>query len=142
MDIYLTFTKKQKKQSRPYVKMDMAIEKANDELQIVYGWANVSEVHNQPIKDLQGDIIESEILEKAAYDFMENSRRADKAHKEQGVGVVVESMYFSKEKKDMLGIDLQNTGWWVGIKVLDKSLWQDIKDGKYSMFSIGGWASY
>ena len=29
-------------------------------------------------------------------------------------------------------------GWWIGFKVTDPEVWEKVKDGTYSMFSIEG----
>ena len=57
-----------------------------------------------------------------------------------GVAVLVESMVFTKEKQNALGI-AEGTipeGWWIGFKVTDPDVWDKVKDGTYSMFSIEG----
>ena len=30
------------------------------------------------------------------------------------------------------------TGWWIGFQVTDVDVWEKVKDGTYSMFSIEG----
>ena len=61
-------------------------------------------------------------------------------HKRSGVGRVIESCVFTKEKADALGIppNILPEGWWVGFKIDDDEVWEKIIVGKYSMFSIGG----
>jgi hypothetical protein len=49
-------------------------------------------------------------------------------------------MVFTKETQAALGIDLKKTGWWIGFKVDDDTVWDAIKSGKYRAFSIGGMA--
>lgn len=31
-------------------------------------------------------------------------------------------------------------GWWIGFRVTDDDVWEKVKSGEYSMFSIGGTA--
>ena len=62
-------------------------------------------------------------------------------HERMGVGRCVESMMFTKQKQDSLGIDLGLIGWWVGFKVDDVGVWKRIKAGELPEFSIGGKAS-
>ena len=61
-------------------------------------------------------------------------------HERGGVAVLVESCVFTKEKMWAIGIPdgLIPEGWWIGFKVLDDDVWQKVKDGEYSMFSIEG----
>ena len=107
---------------------------AKADKQLVFGWASVAE-----IEDLQGDVIDAGALEKAAYDFVLNSRVGGEMHEVKGVATLVESFFITEEKAQALGIDegwLNH--WWVGFKVLDADVWAKIKSGEYKMFSIGG----
>ena len=107
---------------------------AKADKQLVFGWASVAD-----IKDLQGDVIEPEALEEAAYNFVMNSRVGGEMHEVKGVATLVESFFITEEKAQALGIDegwLNH--WWVGFKVLDADVWAKIKSGEYKMFSIAG----
>jgi len=104
--------------------------------QMVFGWASVVEKDGQPVIDLHGDEIDSETLEKAVYDYVINSRRGDDSHVFEDTAQMIESMYFSKEKQDALGIDLGRVGWFVGYKVSDGA-WDMVKENRFA-FSIGG----
>ena len=33
---------------------------------------------------------------------------------------------------------LPDAGWWIGFKVTDSGVWEKVKDGTYTMFSIEG----
>jgi len=57
-----------------------------------------------------------------------------------GIGKLVESMIFTIEKQEALGIPegVLPIGWWVGFKISDAETWSDIKSGKLNAFSIGG----
>ena len=61
-------------------------------------------------------------------------------HQRGGVGHVIESIVFTKEKAAALGIpaDILPEGWWIGFKITDDEVWEKIKSGEYSMFSIEG----
>lgn len=106
-----------------------------DERQIVFGWASVAE-----IEDSQGDVIPLEELEKAAYEYVLNSREGGEMHETIGVAKLIESMVFTPEKLKSLGLkeDATKHGWFVGFKVEDAAAWEKIKSGEYKMFSIGG----
>lgn len=53
---------------------------------------------------------------------------------------LVESVVFTEEKMQAMGIPKGTlpVGWWIGFKVLDKEVWEKVKDGMYPMFSIEG----
>ena len=41
---------------------------------------------------------------------------------------------------DVDNLKNNTVGWWIGFKVLDEEVWEKVKDGTYSMFSIEGTA--
>lgn len=118
------------------------IAKTADDQRLVFGWLSVSQDEDgNTVIDSQGDMIEPEELEKAAYDYVLYARAAGEMHERiEGVGRLVESIVFTKEKQEALGIPpgLLPVGWWVGFKVDDPDVWQKIKSGEYRAFSIGG----
>ena len=53
-------------------KAEWLLQKSDDDKMLAFGWANVSlTVDGETIEDYQGDIIEPEELENAAYNFVE-----------------------------------------------------------------------
>jgi hypothetical protein len=110
----------------------------NDEQQIMFGWFSVATKGGVDVVDTQQDIVKIDTLEKAAYKFVQQSRIGGEMHKAIGVGTVVESMVFTQQKQDALGIKLGFEGWWGGIHFPDKNIWKKVKEGTYKAFSIGG----
>ena len=112
--------------------------KSDDSKRQVFGWASVAvNVGGQQITDWQEDVIDPDELEKAAYDFTANFGTAGEMHEREGVGQLIESIVFTKEKTAALSIPdgiLPAAGWWTGFKINDDEVWQKIKDGSYSMF--------
>lgn len=121
--------------------MNCEISKLDIEKQIVYGWASVVEKNGVPVVDQQGDVISIDEIEKAAHKFLTDCRIAGDSHITKGVGHLVESIVFSKDLQKALDIDLGQTGWFVGFKVTDDDVWNRVKKGELSMFSIGGTGS-
>jgi len=117
------------------------IVKSDDEKRQVFGWASVSARQSgEVIEDWQEDIIEIDELEKAAYAFAKDYATAGEMHERGGVGELIESVVFTKEKAAAIGIPdgILPEGWWLGFQITDDDVWQKIKDGEYSMFSIEG----
>ena len=105
---------------------EFAITKVADEQQIVLGWANVSvTADGTPIEDYQHDMIEPEELERAAYEYVLKFRDTGEGHnpKLRKKGKLVESVVFTKEKLEAMGIPegVVPLGWWIGFKIEDKS---------------------
>ena len=117
------------------------IMKSDDEKMLAFGWASVSmRVDGEVIEDWQKDIVEPDELENAAYDFVLLYREGGEMHERGGAAVLVESVVFTEEKMQAMGIPAGTLpiGWWIGFKVLDEDVWEKVKDGTYPMFSIEG----
>ena len=119
----------------------LAVMKSDNDKRLVFGWANVAvRVDGEQIIDWQQDAIDIAELENAAYDYVAQFGTAGEMHRRGGVGRVIESIVFTKEKASALGIppDILPEGWWIGFKIMDDEVWEKIKSGEYSMFSIEG----
>jgi Putative phage serine protease XkdF len=118
--------------------------KVDDEKQQVFGWASVIEVNGEPVVDLQGDYISPDEMEKAAYSYVQKSRKGGDMHLRDGLQPIqksemIESFIVTPEKRDAMGLpDTVPTGWWVGFQVQDPDQWEMIKDGRRTGFSIHG----
>lgn len=115
------------------------ITKATDE-GLIYAWASIVEEGGQQVVDVQGDIIPVAELQKAAHSFMSAGREVGEMHSViTGIGKFVESMVFTKDLQDTLGIDLGKVGWLVAMKVDPASpQFAKVKSGEYKALSIGG----
>lgn len=123
------------------VTMTYDITKSNEERGLVSGWANVAVNKDGSIPlDWDDDVVTADVLEKAAIDFMVNSRDSGVDHKGSTTGTVVESIVFTKEKCEALGIpeNTVNEGWFITVKLHDKEVFKKVKDGELKMFSIHG----
>jgi hypothetical protein len=123
------------------IKGRFKIAKSDDEKMLAFGWANVSiRSDGEVIEDWQEDIVEPEELERAAYEYVLLYREGGEMHERGGAAVLVESVVFTEEKMQAMGIPAGTlpVGWWIGFKVTDKEVWEKVKDGTYPMFSIEG----
>ena len=126
------------------VKGRFKIQKSEDDKMLAFGWANIAVTEGgQQIEDYHEDLIDTEELEQAAYSFVELYREGGEMHERGGCAVLIESMVFTKEKQSALGIKKGTLpeGWWIGFKVTDADVWEKVKSGEYSMFSIEGKAT-
>jgi hypothetical protein len=118
--------------------------KSDDDKRQVFGWASVAvRATGEVIEDYQEDVVEIVELEKAAYEYVADFGTAGEMHERGGVGRIIESVVFTKEKAAAMGIPdgYMPDGWWVGFKINDDEVWQKIKNGEYQMFSIEGTAT-
>lgn len=109
--------------------------------QTVFGYANVSvdKEGNYPF-EWQDDIIPTEVLEKAAYNYVIKYRGMGEQHIGESVGILIESCMFTKEKMEVMGIPEGTVpeALWVGYYIPDEEVFAKVKDGTYKMFSIQG----
>lgn len=119
------------------------VAKADDEQQIIFGWANVAVTKTgEQTVDHHADMIDPAELEAAAYDFVLNARASGEDHLGDVDAVCVESIVFTKEKAAALGIPdgvLPEAGWWVGFHIPDRDAYLRARTQK-QMFSIEGTA--
>ena len=118
-----------------------SVVKVDGERQNVFGWAYVARNGDGAIiVDKQGDYVEPDDLEFTAYDFVLHSRASDVMHAEVTKAELIESMMFTPEKLEKLGLPAGSLpiGWWTGFHVSDTEAWDGIRKGDYAAFSIGG----
>ncbi|MNB67106.1 hypothetical protein D3C75_135890 [compost metagenome] len=120
---------------------EFKIAKSIKEKQMVFGWANVAKDKdgNFPI-DWDGDVTLPEQLENAAYSFVLKHRTTGEMHEGEAKGDLVESVMFTKEKMDAMGIPhgIVPEGWWVGFHIPDSDVFAKVKSGEYGMWSVQG----
>lgn len=145
--------KKTKEFGKSRVPVDMGgeISEIDTDKRQVFGWASITKIAGKPVVDLQGDFIDDDELEKAAYDYVQKSRVGGAMHwrvDDDGnlirknnpyhVSDLIESVVFTDEKVEKMGIETDKTGWWVGFQVHDDRVWDKVKSGDWKGFSIHG----
>lgn len=121
----------------------MEIAKADEPARNIFGWASVIVKDGAEVEDHQGDRIRPAELEKAAYDYVLDWRESGDMHDKGPVrGRVIESMVFTDEKLEALGIEKGSvdTGWWLGVHFDDVELFDKVRSGERPAFSIEGQA--
>jgi len=113
----------------------LTILKQDDEQQLITGI-----VMEPDTVDSQGDKVSKEEIQKAAFKFLIKSRTIGLQHKKKGPLDVVES-FIVPDNMEMGGQKVKKGSWLMTVKVNDGKVWQNVKDGKYTGFSIGGYAA-
>jgi hypothetical protein len=118
------------------------IVKVEDDKKLVFGWASIIKTETgELLLDRQNDFVDdSTELEKSAYNYVLHSRDGGEMHVRKGVSTLVESVVLTDEKQKALGIEAGTvpTGWWIGFKVNDDRVWEQVKKGDYVGFSVHG----
>jgi hypothetical protein len=100
--------------------------------QIVYG------VVSEPDSiDLQGDRLSKSEIRKACHKFMMQSQRIGKEHEGPAKADVIES-YIAPTDFTCNGQVVKAGSWVMAVKIHDDDLWQDVKKGEITGFSIAG----
>jgi len=120
------------------VSVEGQIVKQLDEERLAFGWAYVSTVNGEISLDHSEEFIRPDQIAKAATNFMLSMRTAKAMHTGGKIGEVVHSMPLTNEIAKALGIQSDREGWMIAIRINDDQVWQDVKSGKLSAFSIGG----
>jgi hypothetical protein len=136
--------KKETPTSTPTADGPFTVVKIDADQQLVFGWANVAiRKDGEVVTDHHDDEIDPGDLERAAYLFNLEFRELNERHRDLVKGRLVESLAVTPEKLIAMGLekDALPQGWWVGFYVEDDDVWDKVKKGEYSMFSIEGSAA-
>lgn len=108
--------------------------KSEDERQLVYGV-----VYEPDTYDSDEDFMTAVEIEKAAHFFMKEARHIDKQHDfESGVGEVVES-YIAPADFSIDDVEIKKGSWVLATKASDE-IWEQIKSGEITGYSMAGLA--
>lgn len=134
-----------KKSDRDEFGVFCEISKVDTDKRQVFGWASISKKDGQTVMDLQGDSIDTDELERAAYKYILDSRKGGHEHQKNDdntpvhVADIIESFVVTPEKKATMGLpEDMPEGWWVGMKVHDDKVWELAKSGELAGFSVHG----
>lgn len=118
------------------------IVKTDPAKRLVFGWAYVTHDRDGELNiDKSGDFADDiEEIEKSAYDYVLRSRQGDADHTNVKASEMVESIVFTPEKIEKMGIPAGSVpmGWWVGYKIHDDETWGRVERKELVSFSIHG----
>lgn len=112
-------------------RVPIIVAKGSDQ-QIVYG------VVSEPnVIDLQGDRLSKSEIRAACHKFMQNSQRIGKEHSGVANASIIES-YIAPTDFKCNGQVVKSGSWVMAVKIHDPALWQAVKKGDITGFSIAG----
>lgn len=100
--------------------------------QICYGI-----VSKPDVVDLQGDRLSETEIRKACHKFMQKSQQINKEHEGPAKADIIES-YIAPVSFTCGGQTVRKGSWVMAVKIYDKSLWDAVKKGEITGFSIAG----
>jgi len=120
----------------------VTITKVDEDRQIAFGWAYVSEQGGEQVVDHSGEFVLKEDMEDAAYVFNMAFREGDVEHTSDVEAHLIESFVVTDEKLEKMGLadDALPRGWWTGWYLPDPEVFDRVRSGELPMLSIGGLA--
>ncbi len=96
-------------------------------------------VYEPMVEDSQGDYMTEECIEKAAHQFMINKGENDIQHNFQAAeGVSVVESWVTKSDETIGDQEIKKGTWMMSSKVDNDDIWDDIKKGELTGYSMGG----
>lgn len=114
------------------------VEKVDDSLGLVMGFAIVCKIDGEDYWDVQEDHIPESTMLKASLDFMQNSRVVKEMHDGEERGSVVFAFPLTTDIAKSMGISCQKTGLMIAMKPASDEILEKFRTGEYTGFSIGG----
>lgn len=90
--------------------------------------------------DAQDDFVTDREIETAAHNYMLKSQTVGNSHKSQAQAKVVQS-YIAPADFELGGQPVRKGSWVMVTKIFDDQLWQDVQNGNFTGYSIGGYGN-
>jgi hypothetical protein len=113
----------------------LPISKVQEELREVTGEVLIPEE-----TDLQKEIYSEDTIRKSMIDFMKDYQTLGEMHKSDARKSFIIENYQAPINFEFNGRHIKKGTWMLTTKILDDGLWDDIRTGKYTGYSIGGLA--
>ncbi len=99
-------------------------------------------VYEPDVVDAQGDSASEEEIQKAAHNFMIDSKTVGIMHKEEaGPRAKIVESYIAPSRMQVGDQFVKRGTWIMVVKIMDDALWNQVKENKITGFSMGGRAS-
>ncbi|MDA2113237.1 XkdF-like putative serine protease domain-containing protein [Bacillus cereus] len=126
------FTKSESEKKPTFKKDIQLLTKTDDPKKLVYGV-----VYEPGVEDAHKDFMTAEEIEKAAHEFLKDSRDIDKQHDfVPGAGELVES-YIAPDDLVINGQTITKGSWIIATKATDE-VWEQIQNGDITGYSMAG----
>lgn len=117
---------------------EATVQKVDEGLGLVMGFALICKQNDEDYFDLQGDHIPEDAMLEAATDFMLNSRKALEMHQGEQMGEVVFAFPLTTDVAEAFGITTKTTGLMIAMKPDSDEVLEKFRTGEYRGFSMGG----
>ena len=117
--------------------LDFSVQKVDESLGIVFGFAIICKRDGEEYVDVQGDYIPESAMLEATAEYMAGDRVAKDMHLGDSIGQLVYGFPLTDDIAKALEITTRQTGFVVGMKPNDEIM-EKFRSGEYTGFSIGG----
>ena len=117
--------------------LDFAVQKVDESLGIVFGFAIICKRDGNEYVDVQGDHVPESAMLEATAEYMAGDRVAKDMHVGDAIGQLVFGFPLTDDIAKALEITTRQTGFIVGMKPNDEIM-EKFRSGDYTGFSIGG----
>lgn len=109
---------------------------------LIFGWALVCTVDGEEHYDCENTHVPQDEMFHAAMDYFMHRRVGKHNHEGPLAGTVDYSLPLTTNVAGIYGIKSQKTGWMIGWRPLDDSVFDEFEKGNLRGFSINGWANH
>ena len=117
--------------------LDFAVQKVDESLGIVFGFAIICKRDGNEYVDVQGDHVPESAMLEATAEYMAGDRVAKDMHVGDAIGQLVFGFPLTDDIAKALEITTRQTGFIVGMKP-NEEIMEKFRSGDYTGFSIGG----
>lgn len=117
--------------------LDFSVQKVDESLGIVFGFAIICKRDGEEYVDVQGDHVPESAMLEATAEYMAGDRVAKDMHLGDAIGQLVYGFPLTDDIAKALEITTRQTGFVVGMKPNDEIM-EKFRSGEYTGFSIGG----
>ena len=117
--------------------LDFAVQKVDESLGIVFGFAIICKRDGNEYVDVQGDHVPESAMLEATAEYMAGDRIAKDMHVGDAIGQLVFGFPLTDDIAKALEITTRQTGFIVGMKP-NEEIMEKFRSGDYTGFSIGG----
>lgn len=118
--------------------IEVSVAKVDAELGIVFGYAIVCKIDGEDYFDTQGDHIPEDSMLEATAEYMAGDRVAKVMHRGEPAGQIVFGFPLTEEIAKAMDIEINKTGFVVGMKPSAAEILEKYRSGEFTGFSIGG----
>lgn len=119
---------------------EIEVLKVDSDLGVIFGWGMICKEDGKDYYDSHGDHLPEDVMLESVCKFMEGARVAKVMHKGDVQGQVLFGFPMTEDIAEALGIEVEKSGFIIGMKPDNDDILEKFASGEYTGFSLGGTA--